>query len=965
MSFMHGAPLLLGDNTVPGVQLSPELKMYIPKILQACRDWGLDFYPTVVQLLTYDEISEIAAYGGFPVRFPHWSFGMEYEELQRGYEIGAHKIYEMVINCCFSATQVLTMESGSKAIKDVKVGEHVLSRGGWRKIIFVKEQDKSKTLELVLNEFYPKTICTPNHKWKCLRFGSPVWVETKDIVAGDVVMAGGNYSDFLNKAARINWTSDKVINETAKNVRNRLQKINPPDKMTIELAEILGVITGDGSTGVQRASNIISVCIHKPLEDYKRHIANLIYKVFDKESSIHVKPKSVDNVVLCSKFAVDYLDYVGLIKGSTYKTKRVPWSIWESSNEYRAAYLRGVFDTDGHCSKYLSLSCFSDDLAQDIQLLLLEMGIRSKYFRVKNKNNDIAMLTIKGKSNIRLFKKLIGFSLEYKSKKLNDLSEIQSGVGHGQKMPGFREVIFERIDLVERQPDWMYRFRRNGKDLSSNAYWSFLTRAVESGYEEQFGDLLQIAETPLYEVEGIEDAGEESTWDIALDHDDHDFLANGLISHNTNPCYIYNLSSNTLLDHLTVVAHATGHNDFFKNNIHFSATDTNMLNKMANHGTRIRKYMARWGKERVTEFLDYVMRLETLIDGAEAWTDRVVSEKNIRDKRTYRHPRRLTVNKDRMYMEPFLNTKDFRDRENDKISKQDIADEIGVFKEPTKNILAYLRDNAPLKPWQADIVSMLYEEAIYVFPQRQTKTINEGWASMTDSVIMAEQGFVSLGQESHDCGIIEYADHKMGVLGGKYSMNPYKLGYYLLRDIRNRWDKGQFGPEWDDCTDIRIKENWDKGSNLGKEKIFEVRKYYDDFTLLHEFFTEDFCREQEYFHWKHFPNGEFKIENRDFKEIKKLLLRRHLNGGLPDIRLTEPNYRGKGEMFLQHYFDGRDIYEPYIFDVLMALRAIWGEDVYLATENESGDEKVYCCYGDKDVEIVSRKQHLNQDDDDD
>ena len=84
--FFHGSGILLGNNTVPGVQLSPELKKHIPTILKACRDWGLDFYPTVVQLLNYDEISEVAAYGGFPVRFPHWSFGMEYEELQRGSE---------------------------------------------------------------------------------------------------------------------------------------------------------------------------------------------------------------------------------------------------------------------------------------------------------------------------------------------------------------------------------------------------------------------------------------------------------------------------------------------------------------------------------------------------------------------------------------------------------------------------------------------------------------------------------------------------------------------------------------------------------------------------------------------------------------------------------------------------------------------------------------------------------------
>lgn len=526
MSFMHGSSILLGDNTVPGVQLSKELKEYAPKILQACRDWGLDFYPTVVQLLTYDEISEIAAYGGFPVRFPHWSFGMEYEELQRGYEFGMHKIYEMVIN--------------------------------------------------------------------------------------------------------------------------------------------------------------------------------------------------------------------------------------------------------------------------------------------------------------------------------------------------------------------------------------------------------------------------------------------------TNPCYQWLLSSNTLVDNLTVIAHATGHNDFFKNNIHFSATDTNMLNKMANHGTRIRKYMARWGKERVTEFIDWVMRLETLIDGSDAWTEKICKDPVVRDERVYRQPRRLKVEKDRLYMEPFINTKEFRRRENEKIAKKDAADELGIFKNPTRNILGFLRDNAPLKPWQADIIAMLYDEAIYFFPQRQTKVLNEGWASMTDSVIMAEQGFVGLGQKTPDCGIIEYADHKMGVLGGKYSMNPYKLGYYLLSDIRERWDKGQFGPEWDECTDIRKKEAWDIPTNQGKEKIFEVRKYYNDLTLIHEFFTEDFCRKQEYFYWKHYPNGEFRIENRDYKQIKKALMQRHVNGGLPSIKLTEPNYRGRGAMFLQHEYDGREIYKPYVVDVLSAIRAIWGDDVYLATKNDEG-EQVYCCYGtnsEKDVEIVSRKDHL-------
>ena len=43
--------------------------------------YGLDFFDTIFEVLDYDEMNEIAAYGGFPNRYPHWRFGMEYEQL--------------------------------------------------------------------------------------------------------------------------------------------------------------------------------------------------------------------------------------------------------------------------------------------------------------------------------------------------------------------------------------------------------------------------------------------------------------------------------------------------------------------------------------------------------------------------------------------------------------------------------------------------------------------------------------------------------------------------------------------------------------------------------------------------------------------------------------------------------------------------------------------------------------------
>ena len=62
------------------------------------RGYGLDFYETIFEVIDADDLNEIAAYGGFPTRYPHWSFGMAYEELRKGYDYGLSKIYEMVIN---------------------------------------------------------------------------------------------------------------------------------------------------------------------------------------------------------------------------------------------------------------------------------------------------------------------------------------------------------------------------------------------------------------------------------------------------------------------------------------------------------------------------------------------------------------------------------------------------------------------------------------------------------------------------------------------------------------------------------------------------------------------------------------------------------------------------------------------------------------------------------------------------
>lgn len=412
---------------------------------------------------------------------------------------------------------------------------------------------------------------------------------------------------------------------------------------------------------------------------------------------------------------------------------------------------------------------------------------------------------------------------------------------------------------------------------------------------------------------------------------------------NTNPCYIYCLNSNTLLDNVTVIAHATGHNHFFKNNHYFKHTSQNMINELANHGSRIRKYMARWGKEKVTEFIDNLLRIETLIDPSKAWETRQVKNPIVRDERKYRYPKRIRIDKDRKYMEDWINTKEYIQSEKNRIETEEKIEDLGIPRCPERDIYGWIKDNCNLKPWQSDIMSMLYDEALYFAPQGMTKMANEGFASYVDYHLIAKQGLCALGQKSHDEGIVEYSIHKAGVLGGKYSMNPYKLGFNLLVDIEERWDKGRFGSEYDNCASFKEKENWDLKLGLGKEKVFEVVKIYDDVNLINEFFTQDFCEKYQFFEWKKYPNGEVVIESKDAKKIKKKLIQRYSNRGLPDIRMVDHNHLGRNIMLLEHQWEGRTLYMPYLDETLKSLNAVCGKSILLVTKDENQEELMFYC----------------------
>ena len=78
--------------------LTPRLQDLKTEIEGYARAFGLDFFETVFEVLSTEELNMVAAYGGFPTRYPHWRWGMDYEQLSKSSEYGLSKIYELVIN---------------------------------------------------------------------------------------------------------------------------------------------------------------------------------------------------------------------------------------------------------------------------------------------------------------------------------------------------------------------------------------------------------------------------------------------------------------------------------------------------------------------------------------------------------------------------------------------------------------------------------------------------------------------------------------------------------------------------------------------------------------------------------------------------------------------------------------------------------------------------------------------------
>lgn len=457
----------------------------------------------------------------------------------------------------------------------------------------------------------------------------------------------------------------------------------------------------------------------------------------------------------------------------------------------------------------------------------------------------------------------------------------------------FYETIFEVLDLEE-----LCMFA---------AYGGFPTRYPHWRFGAEYDELVK---THMYGLQRI--------YEMVINND---------------PCYAYLLNTNMMIDQKLVIAHVYGHCDFFKNNAFFSHTNRKMLNQMANHAARISRYIDRIGYEQVEQFIDACLSLEDLID------PHSVQIKRAPDISAMPHAALLRDEDfeylategrfpSKGYMDQFINppevlereARERKDREVERVKKRSFPEQ------PQRDVLQFLLQHAPLRDWQHDVLSIIRDEAYYFAPQGQTKIMNEGWASYWHTFLMTRHGM-------NDSEVIDYADHHSGTVAmTPQRLNPYKVGIELFRNIEERWNNGQFGSEYDNCTDMKEKARWKKDVGLGRQKIFEVRRIHNDITFIDEFLTPEFCAQHKFFSFAYNPSADqYEIASREFDQIKQQLLTSLTNHGRPFIYVVDGNYRNRGELYLQHQYQGVELKQGHTQDTLVNLQKLWARPVHIET----------------------------------
>ena len=315
--------------------------------------------------------------------------------------------------CLKHDTQVFT-KNGFKDIKDLKVGEMVLSSDAkYHKVLSVQKYDNNERL-LRIRPYYQNLNgieCTNDHKiliggkrekrshggYNNIFYEKNKWVQADEVKENDFLVIPkynlAKKEDVIDLADysddKMDITKDKIIEYSLGPQKQPIREINRFLPLNYDTGFFLGVFSGDGSLPKRNSAEIDICCnITDDSDNYiPKIINNLGFKRLNGNGSNKPYGKYINNESNCvyywfsSRCLRNFLEDICPGYQRTAETKELFGYQLSENKDYLLGLIDGIVKSDGHNykkgSKKTTISSISLKLLNQLRYVLLKMNVLS------------------------------------------------------------------------------------------------------------------------------------------------------------------------------------------------------------------------------------------------------------------------------------------------------------------------------------------------------------------------------------------------------------------------------------------------------------------------------------------------------------------------------------------------------------------------------------------------------------
>jgi exodeoxyribonuclease V alpha subunit len=432
--------------------------------------------------------------------------------------------YAVTVHKCVPLETPVQTPCGSKMIKDLKPGQLVLSsKGVERKIVSVSPVVNKKSITLYTEAGQIKV--SEDHKVQVVRGGKKVFIQCSEVKLGERLV-------FTRERESRSLGQDILVPTESV---GKSKKISMPKSVDSDLAWLIGALIGDGSVSEEKPD--YAVWFHKPSSP------EVVEKVRSIVSSyginVSTRKECTGSLYWFSKIFRETLEKLGL-GYCRARDKDIPEWVFSSKEELQLSMLAGIIDTDG-CTKNgkLRITTSSKKLSSSLQRLLGNFGVGSRVSYAEK--TDSYQIAVSGLDYSFLSSNVIPTVNPSKKSSSLGVKSNWDGLLLGDSAV---EDLWKAACLVPKRKGSVEirKFREaynkcqkgiNKKisiPVARNAYYSLLEKSPHTFKEET--DIVFYANQSFPSVTGIEHGKREPMLDIEVE-EDHDFLINGFVVHNS------------------------------------------------------------------------------------------------------------------------------------------------------------------------------------------------------------------------------------------------------------------------------------------------------------------------------------------------------------------------------------------------------------------------------------------------